>query len=134
MKEFLVSSSRKIEVIDITELVQSQLAAAQQGLCLVYCPHTTVALVLGENEQDLIQDYERVAETLFAASRPFLHRARGNPNAEAHIFSSLAGCSVWVPVAEGRLQVGEFQHILLCELDGPTKRTVRVYGWPVASA
>ena len=127
MKQFAVASSKKIEVIDITKQVQDQLAANEQGLCLVYCPHTTAALMIGENEQDLMKDYERVADTLFAGSRPFLHCGRGNPNAEAHIFSALRGCSVLVPVEQGQLQLGGFQSILLFELDGPRERQVRIY-------
>jgi secondary thiamine-phosphate synthase enzyme len=126
MREFTVASTAKIEVIDITSRVQEQLSPDAQGLCLIYCPHTTAALLIGENEQDLIRDYERVAETLLANSRPFRHCGHGVPNAEAHIFSALHGCSALVFVEKGKLKLGKFQRILLFELDGPRERKIWV--------
>jgi len=127
MIEFTVETTCKIQVVNITQDVQQRLAPDAEGLCVAYCPHTTVALVLAEDERDLMEDYERVMETLLVGSRPFKHCGHGNPNAEAHIFGALHGCSVVVPVEQGKLALGDFQSLLLFEADGPRTRKVRVY-------
>jgi secondary thiamine-phosphate synthase enzyme len=127
MIEFAVETTKSIEVVNITKQVQDRLPHDAEGLCVVYGPHTTMAVVIGETESDLVEDYERVIETCLAGSRPFKHCAHGNPNAEAHIFGALHGCSVLVPVEDGKLLLGQWQSILLFEGDGPRQRKVRVY-------
>jgi secondary thiamine-phosphate synthase enzyme len=127
MSEFTVETTKKLEVINITQDVQDRVPSEADGLCVVYAPHTTMSLVIAETEDDLLEDYVRVMETWLAGSRPFKHCGHGNPNAEAHIFGALHGCSVVVPVEKGKLVLGGFQSILLWEADGPRQRKVRVY-------
>jgi secondary thiamine-phosphate synthase enzyme len=127
MFEFTVETTKKLEVVNITQDVQECLPPEAEGLCVVYGPHTTMAVVIGETEADLVEDYGRVMETWLAPSRPFKHCAHNNPNAEAHIFGALHGCSVLVPVEGGKLSLGQWQNILLFEGDGPRQRKVRVY-------
>jgi secondary thiamine-phosphate synthase enzyme len=93
---------------------------------MVYCPHTTMALLVGEDEAALVTDYTRAAERLLAGCGPFGHVIKGCANAEAHIISALSGCSVHVPVVKGQLALGRCQSLLLLELDGPHERTVQV--------
>jgi secondary thiamine-phosphate synthase enzyme len=127
MSEFTVETTQKLEVINITQDVQERVPPESDGLCVVYAPHTTMSLLIAETEDDLLDDYVRVMETWLVGSRPFKHCGHGNPNAEAHIFGALHGCSVVVPVEKGKLMLGGFQSILLCEADGPRQRKVRVY-------
>jgi len=127
MKELRIQTSQKIEILDLTDEVERLIPEQRDGFVLVYCPHSTVALTVGENEADLMHDYARVVETLLAGSRPFQHCGHGVPNAEAHIFSALHGCSVIMPVENGRLKRGKFQSILMMEADGPRERQIWVY-------
>lgn len=127
MQQFTVQTDESVEAVNITAPVAERLSPGVTGICMVFCPHTTVALLIGEDETALMQDYARAARDLLANSGPFGHVVNGCANAEAHILSALSGCSVHVPVQDGRLVLGRCQSILLLELDGPRERSVQVY-------
>lgn len=92
----------------------------------VFAPHTTVALLLSEADAAMLADLERTASSLLAPLEPFSHARNGNPNAAAHILSALAGTQLLLPVADGALQLGVWQRLILLELDGPKERELRV--------
>ena len=100
------------------------LADAQNGIVVYNLVHTTAALIICENDSDLLADLVKVAETWLSDMRPFKHGRYGNPNAEAHILSALAGASLTLPFVDGRLVLGAWQRILLLELDGPRLRNL----------
>ena len=127
MIEITVQSQRKIHAVDITDAVVERLPAGAEGIVHLFCPHTTAALVIGENEEKLMGDLERAAAHLLDHCGPFEHAAHGNPNAPAHILSSIAGCSGGVPGEAGRLRLGTYQRVLLLELDGPRTRRVWIF-------
>jgi len=124
--QFTVQTQERVQAVNITERVAQSLPADAKGVCMVWCPHTTLALIIGEDEKALMQDYARAVQNLLADCGPFGHVVNGCANAEAHIISALSGCSVHVPVENGKLVLGRCQSILLLELDGPRERTVQV--------
>lgn len=98
------------------------------GICLVSVPHTTCALTVNEDEQGLVEDLVRMAVELLAPLRerkPFQHD-RIDHNAQAHLTSSLLGCSVTLPVRDGRLHLGTWQNLFLIDCDGPRTRRVDI--------
>jgi secondary thiamine-phosphate synthase enzyme len=119
-----VTSERAIQAIDITDRLLEQ--TWPDGLLLVSVPHTTAALVLGEADPEMLDDYERVARELFAPFEPFAHHRNDNPNAAAHLLSSIAGTQLLLPVREGRPALGTWQRVLLLELDGPKTRMIEL--------
>jgi secondary thiamine-phosphate synthase enzyme len=126
MYQFTVETKERVQVVNITERVTQSLPPDASGVCMVYCPHTTLALLIGEDETALMQDYARAAQNLLVGCGPFGHVVNNCANAEAHIISALSGCSVHVPMENGQLMLGRCQSILLLELDGPRERTVQV--------
>jgi secondary thiamine-phosphate synthase enzyme len=126
--ELEVVSTRRIEAIDITDLVGDR--RWPDGLLLLSVPHTTAALVLGEADPGMAADYERVAAQLFEPFEPFAHNRNDNPNAPAHLLSSVAGTQLLLRVDDERIQLGTFQRILLLELDGPKRRRLELTGVP----
>ncbi len=111
--------------IDITGQVRKIVAAGkvQNGLCQIFVPHTTAGVTINENA-----DPDVVTDMLAALNRmvpdlPYLH---GEGNSPAHVKSSLVGCSLTVPIMEGRLCLGTWQGIYFCEFDGPRTRNVWV--------
>ncbi len=130
MIELELRTERKIQALDVTDLVSAR--AWPDGFVWVSCPHTTAALVLGESDQEMLEDYERVAAELFAPYEPFKHHKNDNPNAAAHLVSSLAGSQLLLPVFGGGLALGEYQRLVFLELDGPRRRRLQVAGLPVA--
>jgi secondary thiamine-phosphate synthase enzyme len=122
MLELTVKTQQKTQGIDITRAVNEALPAGTDGILFMFCPHTTVALTIGESEDDLVGDLERTATRLLDDCGPFRHARRGNPNAPAHLFGGLMGASVLAPVRDGQLSLGTHQSVILLELDGPKER------------
>ena len=121
-----VSSSRRVEIIDITEKVAALVAAAglREGLCVLQSLHTTAALTINESaDPDVRRDLERQLAILAPRDPAFLH-AEGN--SDAHIKTSLLGPSLSVLVSGGRPLLGTWQAIYFCECDGPRERRVAV--------
>lgn len=123
--EFRVHTARAIERRDITEDVAKAAVrlGAVSGALLVFVPHTTAAVVVGENwDPDVTADMERALLAWVPAVR-FDH---GEGNSAAHFLSEAIGNSRLVPLENGRLALGRWQGIFLLELDGPRERTVQV--------
>ncbi len=124
-QKFEVTSSRHEELIDITEAVEKavQREKIQEGICVVYTPHTTAGITINENEDpDVLRDILYGLERMIPDEG--FHHSEGNST--AHIKSSLMGCSKQVLVEKGKLQLGTWQGIYFCEFDGPRTRQVWV--------
>ena len=123
MTEFLVDTIRRIEALDITDRIP-----AVDGGSFVWLatPHTTAALVVCEADEEMLADIEHAALELPTPFEPFRHARGGNPNAAAHLVSALAGTQLVLPLSQGRLELGEWQRVVLVELDGPKQRRVLV--------
>ena len=111
------------EMIDITDRVRTEIEGAGDGLCHVYVPHTTAAVVINESADP---DVARDLLAAYAAMIPPLRFAHAEGNSDAHLMATLLGASVTVPVEQGRLALGTWQGIFFVELDGPRSRNVVV--------
>ncbi|ABL78008.1 secondary thiamine-phosphate synthase enzyme YjbQ [Thermofilum pendens] len=120
VREISLSTRRKLELIDITAQVERVAAESgiRNGVCLVFAPHATAAIIANEHEEGLLKDIEGKISELFPVDQPYLHN-RIDDNAHAHIASSFIGASLVLPVVNGRLLRGTWQNIFLVELDGP---------------
>jgi secondary thiamine-phosphate synthase enzyme len=121
-----VKSSGRNEMVDITSKIADALSAseARNGLCTIYIPHTTCGVTINENadpsvKRDILAELEKMVPW-----QDGYHHAEGN--SAAHIKASMFGFSQTIPVVEGRLPLGTWQGIYLCEFDGPRNRTVRI--------
>lgn len=114
---------------EITRQAQEALqkSGAKEGICVIYCVHTTAAMTVNENaDPDVVHDLIFALDKTFPDRPEFRHR---EGNSAAHLKSSVIGCSVTVPIAEGRLALGTWQGVYFCEFDGPRRRhfTVEIY-------
>ncbi len=116
------NSSAREEMIDITAEVEAKLPDGE-GLCVLFVQHTTCGLTVNENvDPDVQSDMLGFLRRLIPQFDPnFKH---GEHNSDAHIKSSLVGSSVTVPFQDGKLVLGRWQGIYLCEFDGPRERKV----------
>jgi secondary thiamine-phosphate synthase enzyme len=90
------------------------------GVCVVYCPHTTAGMTINENaDPDVVKDLLFALNKTFP-NRPEFRHAEGNTT--AHLKASCMGSSVTVLVENGRLMLGTWQGIYFCEFDGPRSR------------
>jgi secondary thiamine-phosphate synthase enzyme len=126
IKELQVRTSSRVDLVDITHLVQKAVSEAKikSGLCTVYVPHTTAGVTINENadpsvKSDIIKELNKII--------PFDDNyAHLEGNAAAHIKSTLTGCSETLLVEGGSLVLGTWQGIYFCEFDGPRNRKVMV--------
>jgi secondary thiamine-phosphate synthase enzyme len=118
---FTVRTEAHDEVIDVTEQVKRVLEASgvQAGICAVYTPHATAAITINENDDPNIgTDFVRALRKIVLEHDGWLHDRVDN-NAAAHIKAALVGPSESIPITDGRLALGTWQNIFLCEFDGP---------------
>lgn len=111
--------------VDITGKVRKIATAGnvQNGLCQIFVPHTTAGVTINENaDPDVVTDMLAALKQM-VPRLPYRHCEGNSP---AHVKSSLVGCSLTVPIAEGRLCLGTWQGIYFCEFDGPRTRNVWV--------
>ena len=126
MEKITINTSQQTEFIDISDKLQAVVnkAGLDQGLCIIFIPHTTAAVTINENadpavRQDILKELNKVI--------PFNDRyAHSEGNSAAHIKASLLGFSETVFIGSGRLQLGTWQGIYFAEFDGPRRRQVWV--------
>ncbi len=121
-----LATQERVQCIDITRHVGAVVirSGVREGLCHVYCPHTTAGILVQENaDPDVIRDLLTTLARLAPAQGDYRH-AEGN--SDAHIKAMLVGTGQWVPIADGRLALGTWQGLFLCEFDGPRTRRVVV--------
>src|ERR1043166_7361517 len=120
-----VRSQQREELVEFTAEVQQQLTASgeKEGIVVLYVQHTTAGLTVNENaDPDVPRDMLHALRTLIPQhGMGFRH---GEENSDAHIKASLVGRSVTIPFADGRLLLGRWQGIFLCEFDGGRERKV----------
>jgi secondary thiamine-phosphate synthase enzyme len=113
-------------LVDITRPVAAAVAelGIEDGAALVFVPHTTAAVTINESaDPDVAHDITDALSNLVPSSSSYRHT---EGNADAHVKSSLVGCSETVLVRRGELLLGTWQGIFFCEFDGPRSRKVLV--------
>lgn len=126
MQTFSVQTREHCQLVDITSQVREALRSqeVEQGVCLVYCPHTTAAITINENaDPDVVGDLLMGLDRVAPGDLPYRHT---EGNSDGHLKSTLVGCSEQVIVDRGDLVLGTWQGIYLCEFDGPRRRHVHV--------
>lgn len=111
-------------LVDITRSVQEAVSRAHldEGVCVVFLPHTTAGLTLNENwDPDVRHDMLLTWSKLVPADPRHRHAEGNSP---AHIKASLLGNSLTLIVNGGQLRLGAWQGIYLAEFDGPRQRQV----------
>jgi secondary thiamine-phosphate synthase enzyme len=125
-ESFSVRTRNNVEFVNITSDVTEVLTGAgiQEGLCTVYCPHTTAGITINEAaDPSVVQDMIKELNKIIPFKDGYAHM---EGNSAAHIKSSIVGPSVSIPVENGRLHLGTWQGIFFCEFDGPRSRKVTV--------
>jgi secondary thiamine-phosphate synthase enzyme len=121
-----VSTQSRQEFRDITPQVQEVIrrSGVREGLCYLFCPHTTAGLTLNENWDPTVRHDLGLMLDVLVPDRPDFRHAEGN--APAHVKTSLVGSQLTLLVSEGRLVLGSWQGVFLAEFDGPRRRRVLV--------
>ena len=141
-----VRADRRLGCVDITDRVGAivESSGIPEGACVVYCAHTTSAVVINEWENGILEDTARALERLIPTNVYYAHddmRRRSQnrqenepPNGAAHIAQLLlGGTSQVVPISRGGLLMGRWQRIIFIDLDEPKERTLHVQLVPALS-
>jgi secondary thiamine-phosphate synthase enzyme len=122
IEQFTLSTSSRNQLIDITNTVSDcvQRSGAKSGICLVYTPHTTAAITVNENADPSVKsDIIRKLADIFPQNDNYDH---SEGNSDAHLKSSVVGCSQTLIIENGSLLLGTWQGIYFCEFDGRRSR------------
>ncbi|HLA09280.1 MAG TPA: secondary thiamine-phosphate synthase enzyme YjbQ [Pyrinomonadaceae bacterium] len=125
METLRIRSHQREELVEFTQDVRQKLGqtSVKEGFVHLYVQHTTAGLTVNENaDPDVPRDMLLALRKLVPQhGMGFRH---GEENSDAHIKASLVGSSVTVPIQNGKLQLGRWQGIFLCEFDGGRERQV----------
>jgi secondary thiamine-phosphate synthase enzyme len=120
-------TTKKHEMIDVTKRVRAVVAASgvQNGLCSIFCGHTTGAITINENTDPHVQtDILNALDRAVPAEEKYYKHDDGN--AAAHAKAAVLGFSETLPEQCGKLGLGTWQAIYFCEFDGPRNRKLVV--------
>ena len=135
------ATTRCMEFRDVTDDVVDTVerSGVENGMALVYSPHTTCAIVINESESGFIRDFEELVQGLVPEDRSYFHDDMGLrtenlddddhdvPNGHAHCKQGLiASASQTIPVVNGQLQLGRWQRVFFLELDRARDRRVLI--------
>ena len=101
----------------ITHLIEKHLSALpQNGLLHLFLKHTSAGLTLNENADPTVRyDFEKMMNRIAPESQQYEHDSEGADDMPAHFKSSLTGASLMIPITDGRLNMGTWQGVYLCE-------------------
>ena len=129
----IISTDQRIELVDLTNKVMEFVKRfnMREGLVSLWSMHTTCSLFINEFQTALLSDIKRFLEQMVARDAEWLHN---NPdhsdcdrmNADSHLRAVLLGHHVTLQVSGGEVVLGQWQRILMAELDGPRARSLRI--------
>jgi secondary thiamine-phosphate synthase enzyme len=129
----VISTDQRVELIDLTKQIMefARKFNIREGLVSLWSMHTTCTLFINEFQTALLTDIKRFLEQMVARDAEWLHN---NPdhsdcdrfNADSHLRALLLGHSLTLQVSGGEIVLGQWQRILMAELDGPRARTLRI--------
>ena len=132
-ENFLVETQRRTEIVDLTDRVMAYVRpfGIREGQVSLWSMHTTCALFVNESQKALVEDIETLLEELVKRDRYYRHNDPAHSdcdraNADSHLRALLLGHSLTLQISGGEVVLGQWQRLLMAELDGPRARTVRV--------
>ena len=126
-----IKTTERVEIRDLTAQVEAAVreAGVDAGLVTLSSLHTTTAVFVNEPQSALLADVEQLLERLAPRGEDWKHNDPrysdcDRRNADAHLRAIVLGGSVTLQIADGALTMGQWQRILMAELDGPRTRNL----------
>ncbi len=123
-KQIEIQTRTKVDLLDITAEIEQAIAEApiEEGVCFLFCPHTTAGIVLNEDWDPAVErDLAMVLERMVPPGLPYTH---SEGNAPAHVKSVLVGSDHFILITRHQLQLGQWQGVFFAEFDGPRRRHI----------
>jgi len=121
-----VKTHETTELVDITSKINRlvQKSGVDQGLCMLYVPHTTAAVTINESADPSVKsDMLKVLNEIIPWEANYRHM---EGNSAAHIKTTLVGSSELIAIENNQLVLGTWQGVFFCEFDGPRSRKLQV--------
>jgi secondary thiamine-phosphate synthase enzyme len=129
----VVETDHRIELVDLTNRVMEFVRAfnIREGLVSLWSMHTTCTLFINEFQAALLSVIKRFLEQMVARDAQWMHNDPQHSdcdrmNADSHLRAMLLGHSLTLQVSGGEVVLGQWQRILMAELDGPRARSLRI--------
>ncbi|QZY56847.1 secondary thiamine-phosphate synthase enzyme YjbQ [Crassaminicella profunda] len=122
--QFSIATKKPQEFVDITYLMNQAIekSKVQNGIAVIYCPHTTAGITINENaDPDVVRDMIVALDKVFPIEGDYRHI---EGNSHAHLKSSYMGAEKTIIINEGKPLLGTWQSVYFCEFDGPRSRKV----------
>lgn len=136
---FVIETDERIELVDLTERIMELVRgmSIREGIVSLWSMHTTCTLFINEFQTALLADIKAFLEKMVARDENWLHNDPDHSdcdrmNADSHLRALLLGHSLTLQISGGDVVLGQWQRILMGELDGPRSRTLRVQVWGIA--
>ena len=138
-QNFSIDTTERVELIDLTDRVAAHVrqSGVKEGMVSLWSMHTTCTLFINESQQALDVDIRKFLEDTVARDTYYMHNDPDHSdcdrqNADSHLRAMLLGHSLTMQISGGELVLGQWQRVLLGELDGPRRRTVRAQVWGIS--
>ena len=129
----VVNTGERVELADLTERVARLVrdSGVREGVVSLWSMHTTCALFINETQSALHADIKQFLENVVAREAEWMHNDPKHSdcdrmNADSHLRAMLLGHSLTLQVTGGEIVLGQWQRVLMAELDGPRMRSIRV--------
>ena len=129
----VIDTDQRIELVDLTNRVMEFVRRfnIREGLVSLWSMHTTCSLFINEFQTALLTDIKRFLEQMVARDADYLHNDPNHSdcdrqNADSRLRAMLLGHSLTLQISGGEVVLGQWQRILMAELDGPRARSLRV--------
>ena len=109
------STTKELEIVDITDYVKEAVEDSdiKDGICLVFVPGATGAVILNENDSSLLEDLKNILNDLIPQEKEYEHPI----NARSHLRAILLGNNQCISIKNGKLELGTWQQIMFINLD-----------------
>lgn len=138
-ESFIIDTDDRIEVVDLTDRVMDYVRQfnIREGMISLWSMHTTCSLFINEFQKALLVDIKRFLEEMVTRDQYYMHNDPEHSdcdrmNADSHLRATLLGHSLTLQISGGEVVLGQWQRILMAELDGPRARTLRAQIWGIA--
>jgi secondary thiamine-phosphate synthase enzyme len=138
-ESLLVETDKRIELVDITDTVMELIrnCGVREGIASLWSMHTTCALIINEAQKALHADITRVLEDMVDRDAEWMHNDPQHSdcdrmNADSHLRAMLLGHSITLQISAGEAVLGQWQRVIVGEMDGPRARTIRLQALGVA--
>lgn len=138
-ENFVIDTDERLELVDLTDRVMEYVRTfnIREGMITLWSMHTTCSVFINEFQKALLSDIRRFLEEMVARDSYYQHNDPDHSdcdrmNADSHLRAMLLGHSLTLQISGGEVVLGQWQRILMAELDGPRSRTLRAQVWGVS--